>query len=75
MGRFEFDQPRHGRRIGLDVGFWTIRPCTQVIQLTRDVVCCDVSRALPPALNVVLAPGRPPRGVHTLIIRTGATRR
>ncbi|KAF2414721.1 hypothetical protein B1729_03145 [Microbacterium sp. B35-04] len=75
MGRFELDQAQHGRWVGSDVGFWTIRPCTQVIQLTRDVVCCDVSCSLPSALKLVgLAPGRPPRGgVHALTIRAGAT--
>ena len=33
MSGFEFDQPCDRRRIGLDVGFGTVRPGAQAVQL------------------------------------------
>ena len=31
MSRFEFDQPCYRRRVGLDVGFWTVRSGAQLV--------------------------------------------
>ena len=70
MSRFEFDQPRYRRRVGLDVGFRTVRPGAQVVQFAfgvrraRASVCAQMTRS----------PSLMRRAIHPRLQRTPARR-